>query len=118
MGKLNKTVDTNTKRLLSKGFTPVQVLQMKELAKKEGEAALNRAKKETFLLMLAIPVCTIAEDYWPKTAHERVPKLIEDCLDLYDSVEKGVVSMEELWDYLKKYGGSNYEVIRQTCNRD
>ena len=118
MAKQKGEVFTNQKKLLKQGFTPMQILQMKELANKAKEEATKKAARDTFILMLAIPVGLLAEDYWEKSAKKRVPKFINDCLSLYDSYEKGVVTIEELVEYLREYGGIDIDEVRKANNWD
>lgn len=106
------------KAATNKGLSRLQILQMQEIARQASEKATKEAAKEAFMLMLAIPVCLLAEDYWEKSAKKRVPKFINDCLSLYDSYEKGHVTIEELHDYLWEYGGVRIEDLQKACNRD
>ena len=97
---------------MKRGLTPTQVMQMREIANKASEEGVKKAAKDAFKLMIAIPTMVLAEDYWPKTSDKRIPKFIDDCMGLYDSYEKGVVTMEELLDYVWKYGGVKLEEIQ------
>ena len=103
---------------MKKGMSPLQVARMREIANKAAEEGSKKAAKQAFIRMLAIPVGLLAEDYWPKTAKKKVPQFIDDCLSLYDSYEKGVVTMEELTDYLWEYGGVRLEDLQKACDRD
>lgn len=84
--------------------------------------ATGEAVNKAFMLMLAIPVMVLHDKYWEKTAKKRLPKFVDYCLDLYDSVEKDYVTFDELreclWEesgikversgeYQRYYGGKN-----------
>lgn len=69
--------------------------------KKTEEISIQKA----FLYMLAIPLNVLVNDYWSKSAKTRAPKFIEDCLSLYESVQSGAVSNEELADLLENMAG-------------
>ena len=68
------------------------------------EAAVKDAVEKSFILMLALPLeVLITEDYWMKSAKTRIPKFIDDILNLYNAYEEGSISIEEmekdLWDF-------------------
>lgn len=86
---------------LSKTYTltQAQIDQMKETVRKQ-------AVHEVLTLMLAIPCeILISEGYWEKTAKKKMPKFLDECLSLYSAYEQGVVTMEQMQEDLKKYGG-------------
>ena len=72
--------------------------------------AVAEASSIGFLLMLAIPLeVLIGDGYWEKSAKKRLPKFLDDVLSLYDSWEKGVLTIEELREDLWEYGGIRLE---------
>lgn len=80
-------------------LTEEQINQIKQEASKE---AIDTA----FTLMLAIPLeVLIGDGYWAKSAKRRLPKFLDDVLSLYDSWNKGVLTIEELRDDLWNIGG-------------
>jgi hypothetical protein len=86
-----------------KGMSPVELLRMREIARKEAEKMENEATEKALLYMLAIPLNVLVSDYWPKSAKKRAPKFVEDVLSLYKSVEAGVVTDRQLADLLEEY---------------
>lgn len=92
------------------GLTNVDLLRMKEIAKKQSEAMESVAIEKAFLFMLAIPLNVLVNDYWSKTAKKKAPKFIEDVTSLYLSVQEGSVSAEDLADLLKEYADVDVEV--------
>ena len=96
----------NTYHKASKaGISNVDLLKMKELARKEAEKMESEAIEKAFVYMLAIPLNVLANDYWEKSAKKRMPKFIDDVVSLYVSVQNGNVSNEELIDLVKEYAG-------------
>lgn len=66
-------------------------------------------------LMLAIPMeVLIGDGYWAKSAKKRIPKFLEDVLSLYDSWNRGTLTIEELREDLWKYGGIKLEAPKGT----
>ena len=88
-----------------KGFTPVDILMMREIARKEAEKMEGEIAEKAFLYMLAIPLNVLVSDYWPKSAKKKAPKFIEEVMKLFDVVMEGLVSDEELYDLLKDMAG-------------
>lgn len=59
--------------------------------------------------MLAIPIMVLHDKYWVKTASKRLPEFVDKCLDLYDSFERGYVTLEEINEVLWNEGGIKLE---------
>lgn len=96
----------NTYHKASKaGISSLDLLKMKELARKEAEKMESEAIEKAFLYMLAIPLNVLVNDYWEKSAKKRMPKFIDDVISLYESVQNGNVTNEELIDLVKEYAG-------------
>lgn len=80
-------------------LTQVQIDQIKE-------AAMNEAANRVMFLMLALPLeVLITEEYWKKSAKRRLPKFINDVLDLYKAYEEGSIAIEEMEEDLWKFAG-------------
>jgi len=71
--------------------------------------AVDDAVSIGFTLMLSIPVTILHDKYWVKTASKKLPKFVDQCLDLYDSYNKGYVTFEELRETLWEEGGIKLE---------
>lgn len=102
---MNKQVMQTMKKAKKKGLSPLEVLHMQEIAKREALKMENEAIEKSFLFMLAIPLNVLVNDYWPKSSKKRAPKFIDDVISLYESVQDGVVTERELADLLKEYAG-------------
>ena len=74
-----------------------------EKAKKEYEKKNEEIAKTILKMMIVVPTNVLINDYWEKTARKRIPKFVEDCLSLYDSLSKGAVKMQELQDLTEEY---------------
>lgn len=73
------------------------------------KAAVDEAVSTGFILMLSIPITVLHDKYWVKTASKKLPKFVDQCLDLYDSYNKGYVTLEDLQDILWEEGGIKLE---------
>ena len=87
------------------GISNVDLLMVKESAKKAAKTIEKEATEKAFLYMLAIPLNVLFNDYWQKSAKKRAPKFIEDVMSLYDAVQQGVVSDKQLANLLDELAG-------------
>lgn len=97
MNHIKKQMQMAKKR----GMNNVDLCKMREIAKREAKKMEIEATEKAFLYMMAIPLNVLANDYWSKTAKKRAPKFLEEVASLYQSVIAGVVTDEQLADFLK-----------------
>lgn len=91
------------------GLSNIDILKIQETARKQAEKLEKETTDKAFLYMLAIPLNVLVNDYWSKTAKKRAPKFIVDVISLYESVQAGVVTNEELAELLKEYADVTIE---------
>lgn len=96
MNKFQKQI----RKAQKSGLTNTDLWRMKEIAKKQAQSMQNEAIEKSFLFMLAIPLNVLVADYWPKAPKKKLKKFVNDVMSLYDSVQDGVVTPEELNDFL------------------
>lgn len=106
---MNNRMKNQINRARKVGISNVDLMRMKEVAKKEAKKMESDAVEKAFLYMLAIPLNVLVHDYWSKTAKKKAPKFIEDVISLYESVQAGVVTDEELAGLLNELAGVNVE---------
>lgn len=70
---------------------------------------VKRAIAVSRSLMVAITMNVLGHCYWEKTADKKLNKLMEECNSLYDSVESGVISINELIQDTAKMGNLKSE---------
>ena len=93
------------KRAMKNGYSPLDVAKMQAIAKHQAQKMMTRAREEAFVDMLLIPVQVLAFDYWSKTAKKKMPEYIKEVLSLYESVQCGAVTREELNEEFKRLSG-------------
>lgn len=103
------TMRRQQKKAKKLGLSNIDLLMIKETAKKQSKSMEKEAIDRAFLYMLAIPLNVLFNDYWQKSAKKRAPKFIEDVMGLYEAVEKGVVSEKQLADLLYELAGIKIE---------
>lgn len=91
------------------GLTNTDLYRMRESSLKIAKQYERQAAEKAFLYMLAIPLNILVTDYWSKTAKRRAPEFIDKVLSLFDSVDKGIVTSEDLADLLKDVAGIDFE---------
>lgn len=96
-------------RMRKMGFNNNQIGVILENSSKKADELQRIAKEKAFLYMLAIPLNVLVNDYWEKSAKKRIPKFIEDVISLYEAVQEGVVTDEQLADLLYEYAGVKIE---------
>lgn len=106
---MNNRMKNQINKARKAGISNVDLMRMKEVAKKEAKKMETDAVEKAFLYMLAIPLNVLVHDYWSKTAKKKAPKFIEDVISLYESVQAGVVTDEELAELLNELAGVNVE---------
>ena len=100
------------------GLTETDLLLIRETSKKVAAKVEKEATERAFLYMLAIPLNVLASDYWKKTAKRRTHKYIKDVLSLYAAVQDGIVSEQELADFLKEMAGIKIEAAWMTAKKE
>ena len=106
---MNNRMKNQINKARKAGISNVDLMRMKEVAKKEAKKMESDAVEKAFLYMLAIPLNVLVNDYWSKTAKKKAPKFIEDVISLYESVQAGAVTDEELAELLNELAGVNVE---------
>lgn len=105
---MNKT-QIRMKKARKAGISPIELAHMKEIARKQAEAMEQEVEEKSFLYMLSIPLIILFEDYWQKSAKKRAPKFIEDVQSLFESVQMGIVTEQQLADSLYELAGVKIE---------
>ena len=100
------------------GLTETDLLMVREMSKKAAAKVEKEATERAFLYMLAIPLNVLANDYWPKTAKRRTHKYIKDVLNLYAAVQEGIVSEQELADFLDEMAGIRVQAAWMTAKKE
>ena len=89
-------------RMKRMGFNNNQIGVILENSSKKAEELQRIATEKAFLYMLAIPL-NILVDEWGDEAKEKAIPYIEQVTSLYEAVQQGVVSDNELADFLYEY---------------
>lgn len=84
-----------------------------DMVKKEIEDELAAARQEGFydgmnkalVLMLAIPMEVLMNDYWQKSFHTRIKGFMDKVIELYTAWQDGDVDIQDFIDDLWEYGG-------------
>lgn len=105
-GKVNKK---KMKQAFKRGYTPLEVAQIQAIARKESLILESRLSEKTFVDMLIIPCAVLAFDYWQKSADKRMPEFIKQVVSLYESMQVGAVTREEIVETFEELSRMNLE---------
>ena len=86
-------------------LTQAQIDKMKE-------DAVQEAVDVSFALMLAIPIERLLE-YWKKTAHIKIPKFIDECLETYEKIGEGTVKISDLIKNIEEVGKLKMDCVER-----
>lgn len=106
------TVNAKQKRMkqaFKKGMTPLEIAQMQAIAKSAAVKMEKEATEKAFVDMLAIPCAVLAFDFWQKSAKKRMPGFIKEVVSLYESIQVGAVTREELIETFEELSGLKLE---------
>ena len=78
------------------------------MSKRKNRHIEDKANEKAFLYMLAIPL-NILVDQWGDEAKEKAPEFIEEVIGLYEAVQDGVVSDDQLAELLDDIAGVKIE---------
>ena len=111
---MNRHARRRLEHEMEKRKTTVYTLTQEQIDQIKKDAIAD-ATSVAFTLMLALPLEVLTGDgYWKKTCKRRCPKFLNDLLNLYDSWEKGVLSMDELRKDLWEIGGIKLDAPKGT----
>ena len=110
---MSKKLHKNNRQLQQLGYSNVDICKIREITRKESEKAINEAVEKAvseaheraFLYMLAIPLNVLVDMWGEEEAKEKAPEFIEDVCSLYESVQDGYVTDEQLAELLDEMAG-------------
>jgi hypothetical protein len=99
-------------------LTREQIKTIKEQAVKSVEDTLmkntvQRGVDISRALMVAVVMNVLGHEYWEKSAKKRLPKLMIECESLYESIEAGVISINELIQDTMEISGISNEYFER-----
>lgn len=114
MNRAERRKSGKKERVATYNFTQEQLdAVIRARVKAEVDTIKKQARDEAvdiaITLMLALPLEVLKDKHWVKTAKRRLPKFMDNVLSLYDSWNKGEITIEELREDLWEYGGIKLE---------
>ena len=97
------------------GMSQLDTARAMIIAQREAKKMETEATEKAFLYMLAIPLNVLVTERIMN--HDNAPEYVRSVMSLYESVEKGVVTDQELADLLHEYSGVNIEAdwLEHSC---
>ena len=88
------------------GLSNVDIFKIQQTAKKAAEKTKEQSTEKAFLYMLAIPLnVLVTDEYWGDEAKNIAPGFIEEVAGLYEAVQDGYVSEDQLAELLEDMAG-------------
>lgn len=88
------------------GLSNVDIYKIRKTAEAAVEKTKEQSTEKAFLYMLAIPLNVLcAEEYWGDDAKNIAPGFIEEVAGLYEAVQDGYVSEDQLAELLEEMAG-------------
>ena len=78
------------------------------MSKRKNRHVEDKANEKAFLYMLAIPL-NVLVDQWGDEAKEKAPEFIDEVIGLYEAVQDGYVSDNQLAALLEEMAGVKIE---------
>lgn len=82
--------------LTQEQISAIKTKAIREMEDELMKKTVKRAIAVSKALMVAVTMNVLGHCYWEKSADKRLPKLMDECNSLYDSIENGVISINEL----------------------
>lgn len=91
--------------LAKRGISPLEQLQIKELAHKKDK----QIEEEVFKKMLIIPLMALKENHWNKSPKSKFENFFREMLALYEELGDDGYTLEEAKKYIKECCGIDYD---------
>lgn len=67
--------------------------------------AYQEAVDTSFGLMLSIPTNILCTEHWKKSANKRIPKFLDDCVGLYESLADKTIEYTDILEEVEQFVG-------------
>lgn len=79
------------------------------LTEEQLEIMFQEVKRDTvnelLVVLMALPMDVLMEDFWPKSCDKKIPKFTKKLLDKYSTWQNGDLDIEELKEKIWKLAG-------------
>lgn len=95
-----------TKRTPVYQFTEEQLnAKIQEAFEEHTDQLMRQAIDKAFIYMIGIPLDVLFAQYWTKTAKKKAPEFVEKILDVYECVQNGILTEQEIIDEVYELSG-------------
>lgn len=85
----------------------------KEIYQEVHDKIYKKAVDVSFGLMMYIPANVLSANNWKKTADKRIPEFLDNCLDLYGSIDNNVTKYTDIISEVEKFTGKRIDIIKK-----
>lgn len=110
--EMRRAEKEKTKKTPVYQFTEEQLnAKIREALDEHTDQIMRQAIDKAFVYMIGIPLEVLFAQYWPKSCTKKAPEFISRVLDLYECVQDGIVSEQEIIDGIYNLSGVRIENI-------
>lgn len=95
----------------------IQIDMYKEMYTDIYKDVYNKAYQEavdtSFGLMLSIPTNVLCVEHWKKSASKRIPKFLDDCVGLYESLADKTVEYTDILEEVEQFVGEKTYIVER-----
>lgn len=88
----NKKKSVKTYNMTAESLASLREAEYQK-ARKDIMGKVDDVYRQIFVMMLAIPTNILISDYWKKSSKQRIPKFVDECLNLYEAWMSGAVDV-------------------------
>lgn len=100
----NKKKSVKTYNMTAESLASLREAEYQK-ARKDIMGKVDDVYRQIFVMMLAIPTNILISDYWKKSSKKRIPKFVDECLNLYEAWMSGAVDVGDMVDMVEEYAG-------------
>lgn len=91
------------------GMSNLDMLTARKAAEEAAQKYERQAHEKAIHRALGISLSVLAADYWQKTAKKKAPQFVKSFLSAYESVLLGVMTDEEIAEFLEDVAGMHIQ---------
>ena len=87
-------------------FTEAQLnAKIQEALEEHTDKLMRQAIDKAFIYMVGIPLDVLFHEHWQKSAKKKAPAFVDQVLSLYEAVQDGIVTEQQIIDEVYELAG-------------
>lgn len=109
---MNKKKFSPYHKLSQKGLSPLEQLQVRQIAKAKEQQLVKQSQDQVFKFMIVIPMMVLKENYWRKTPKKKFQEFFQSMIECYEDFGEGF-EMEDVQKYLREEMDIEFEDLNK-----